>query len=352
MKEDCPGLVRNYSTSSCCCLNILASPLTELPLTPPSNILDVNRTADDGKPTARRKAREKRQIVDSITELQDDIEIHPRCDDTQDTVGTTAEQQFLRKSPIVLRLLEIHNNPTTHFFNGKVKQQNSFHCAAPSGLEPELTRLFMRPTGRLLTKKRSLSPSGQLSSKRPRTENIEEIPDVDLEFGRKDASPTASLRLGSDVLRRSIDFDIAPIIPEDRATHFDDHMDVQPDTFELELDMPSAHSHASKSPQEPELTHVDGILADDSCPLAVFGSGPLHHSQDAEPSMGRGSFSKNTLRAMEIIRKELSSSRPGGKVKTLNFEVLSDKACQYYNLYLTWYLLCLGHSTCCSIVLF
>ena len=310
--------------------------MTELPLTPPpppSNILDVNHfTLDDGKPTARRKVREKRQIVDSITELQDDIESsYPRFDDTQDAIGTMAEQQFLRKSPIVLRLLEVHKNPAIHFFNGKGKQQNAFHCAAPSGLQPELTRLFMRPTRRHLAKKRSLSPSGYLSSKRPRTENIEGIPDVELEYGRKDASPTASLRLGSDVLRRSIDLDIAPIIAEDRATHPDEEMDVRPDTFELELDMPSTYPHVLKSPQEPALTHVvNKTLTDDSCPLAVLGSGPLHHSQDAEPSVGRGSFSKNTLRAMEIIRKELSPSAPGGKAKTLNFQALSDKACQYF----------------------
>ena len=307
--------------------------MTELPLTPPppplSNILDVNHL--DGKPTGHRKVRAKRQIVDSITELQDDIESsYPRFDDTLDTICTMAEQQFLRKSPIVLRLLEVHNNPAIHFFNGKGKQQNAFHCAGPSGLEPELTKLFMRPTGRHLAK-RSLSPSGHLSSKRPRTENIEEIPDIELEYGRKDASPTASLRLGSDVLRRSIDFDIAPTVAEDRGPHFDDQMDVRPDTFELELDMPSTFPHASKSPQEPELTHVvDETLADDSCPLAVLGSGPLHHSQDAEPSVGRGGFSKNTLRAMEIIRKELSSSAPGRKPTTLNFQALSDKACQCF----------------------
>ncbi len=306
--------------------------MTELPLTPPSNILDVNAlNVDDGKLTARKKARGKRQIVDSITELQGDIESsYPRFEDTQDAVGTVGEQQFLRKSPIVLRLLEIHNNPTTHFFNGKGKQQNSLHCAAPSGLEFELIRLFMRPAGRhLLPMKRSLSPSEQPSSKRPRNENIEEMPDVELEYGRKDASPTASLRLGSDVLRRSIDFDIGPTVAEDQTTHFDDQMDVRPDTFELELNMPSTYSHVPKLPQEQERPHVDETLADDACPLADFSSGPLRHSQDAEPSAGSGSFSNNTLKAMEIIRKELLSSGPSGTLKTLNFQALSDKACHY-----------------------
>lgn len=300
--------------------------MTELPLTPPSNTLDLNAlNVDDGKLTARKKARGKRQIVDSITEIQGDIESsYSRFDDTQDAVGTMGEQQFLRKSPIVLRLLEIHNNPTTHFFNGKGKQQHSLHCAAPSGLGSELIRLFMRPAGRHLALKRSLSPSEQPSFKRPRNENIEEMPDAELERGRKDASPTASLRLGSDVLRRSIDFDI---VAEDRTTYFDDQMDVRQDNFELELDMPSAH--VPKLPQEQERADVvDETLADDTCPLADFSSGSLRHS---EPSVGSGSFSKNTLKAMEIIRKDLVSSGPSGTLKTLNFQALSDKACHYLN---------------------
>ncbi|KAK2467755.1 hypothetical protein APHAL10511_000050 [Amanita phalloides] len=328
-----------------------SSPLTELPQTPPNTAFDISPlTVEDRKSSAWRTTKGKKQIVDSVTELQDNFESnYPHLDDGLDMTGTKSEQQFLRKSPVVLRLLEIHNNPIVHLFYGKNKQHNIFHCAAPSGLEPELMQLYMRPTGRIMATKRKFSPFGRLSSKRVRSEIIGDIPDVELEYGRKNASPTASVRLGSDMLGRNVDFDGGQAVEEDRIIQFNDQINIELDNPELDLDAPSYE--VSKSPQGLERTlNVDGIdtLADDTCHIAVFDSGPLRHSQDQDPeaNTGSGNFSKNTSRAMAIIQKELASSSSDGSTQALSFQSLSNKATRRATASFFFELLVLGTRDC------
>ncbi|KAF8622372.1 hypothetical protein AX15_007101 [Amanita polypyramis BW_CC] len=332
-----------------------SSPLTELPSTPQNDVLDVNRvnTADVKSPT-QKKAREKRQIVDLVTELQDGG--RTQFDSGPDSTIVVVEQQFLRKSSIVLRLLEIHNNPIAHFFHGKSKQDSS-HCGAHYSLGPELMQLFTRPTGRSLTIKRSLSPSGRPFSKRPRIENLGNTPEVELEYGRKDISPPTSLRLGSDILRRNTDFDDGLAGMEDQSVRFDDQMDVQLDNFGLELG-PQSYPSASKSLLLPEdglpsqgLEQIhnpedSGDVVKDTCLIADFDLGPLRHSQDTESNIDNRGFSKNTLKALEIIRGGLPPPRSGEVASVLSFQGLSSKATRRAAASFFFELLVLGTRDC------
>jgi len=303
---------------------------------------------------AKRKIREKKQIIDSVTELQDG----PGAKVGRGRVGglgaplvkdvsnILTDQQFLPRSSVVLRLLAIRDDPLAHFLPTKVTTNGTFICAAPPGLAPELTELFMRPvTSGFAPKRRGMSLE-KGPDKRPRLDGS--VHEDDIEQGRRATSLAPSLALGSDIIGRH---SVGP----DGVIDFGDHTGGV-DGYQLELpefdvgaggdiDMgqtrskslvPSVLSRLSTpAPDGAIIEEGDETYADASCPIAMFDIRPSTQTQtqgaegevQATDNEGRG-YSKNTIKALGIIRKELQPAAGQEELdKMLSFRKMSDRVC-------------------------
>jgi cohesin complex subunit SCC1 len=294
--------------------------------------------------------KEKKQIIDSVTELQDGPGAKVGrghagglgAPMTKDVSDILTEQHFLPRSSLVMRLLEIRDDPLAHFLPTKVTPNGTFFCAAPPGLVPELAELFMRPVHNVF-KRRGASPD-KGPNKRPRLDGSV-VGDEDVEQGRRAGSHAPSLGLGSDVIGRG---SLGPDGVLDFADHVGGMDDFQMDVpdFEMaggELDMDNRGRSKSAAATGSRMTTpaADGVAledwdetyADATCPIAMFDVRPSSQTQGADKEAeavdieGKG-YSKNTVKALGIIRKDLQpvvGGEDGDKV--LSFRKMSDKAC-------------------------
>ncbi|KAG5637033.1 hypothetical protein H0H81_006028 [Sphagnurus paluster] len=344
-----PGQTRDSSRAS--------SPLTEPPVTPPPD--GPLTTEIPLEPTKnKRKPKEKKQIIDSVTELADGPGAKvgrgragglgaPMTKDVSDIV---TEQQFLPRSSVVMRLLAIREDPLAHFLPTKVTPNGTFVCAAPPGLAPELAELFMRPINTGAPKRRATSP--EKSSKRQRLESIHG--DDEVEQARRAGSLAPSHGgLGSDIIDRG------SVGPEG-VLEFADQTG-GPDDFQLEVpefddlalggELDAIDRGRSKSvlselsrlstptPEDILIEEGDDTYADAACPIAMFDLRPTQtqtQTQAVEKELmttdqeGKG-YSKNTIKAVGMIRKELQPiAGQEGEDKFLSFQKLSEKVCRLH----------------------
>jgi cohesin complex subunit SCC1 len=310
---------------------IPASPLTELPDTPPPE-----ENIPEPTPKAKRKYKEKKQIIDAVTELKDGP--GPRVNRGEDAEAggpmkdlsnILTGQRFLPRSSVVTRLLEIREDPLAHFLPTKVTPNGTFFCVAPPGLAPELADMFLHPVHTaFLPKRRGHSPEKGANKKARLDGNEDEI-----EMARRAASAAPSV-LGSDLLGRG---SVGPGAELD----FGDHTGIM-DDFQMDLggdvDMgararsaaPTDRSRLS-TPAPDGLPMEDGeeTYADATCPIAMFDTRPSQ-SQETEheadtANEGRG-YSKNTIKALGIIRKELQPvANEERQDRMISFRKISDK---------------------------
>ncbi|THU95366.1 hypothetical protein K435DRAFT_779041 [Dendrothele bispora CBS 962.96] len=347
--EKTPGQTRSPSRAS--------SPLTELPLTPPPPDMDAEATPTVAK--AKRKAKEKKQIIDSVTELEDGARgRNAGAPVNKDLSDILIEPQFLPRSSVVMRLLEIHNDPLAHFLPTKVTPNGTYLCAAPPGLAPELTALFMRPLQGPAGKRRGASP-GKNPNKRRRVEEPGGNEAEDVELGRRAASLAPSIGMGSDVLRRESQGPDGLEFPDQMGGMDDFQLDVP--EFEnagVDLDRARSKSAAPTDRSRMSTPAADGMpeegdenYADLTCPIAMFDSRPQTQTQTTEKeepadTEGKG-YSRNTVKALSIIRKELRPT--DGEVKMLSFEKMADKASRRAAASFFFELLVLGTRDCIKI---
>ena len=328
-----------------------ASPLSEPPATPAADE-PLTAEAPQEASKAKRKIREKKQIIDSVTELQDGPGAKVGrgrggglgAPMTKDVSNILTDQQFLPRSSVVMRLLAIRGDPLTHFLPTKVTNNGTFFCSAPPGLSPELSELFMRPViGGLGPKRRAASPDKN-PNKRPRLDGS--VPEDDVEQGRRAGSLSPSHALGSDILGRHSVGPDGVIDIGDQTGGLDDYQLELPE-FDMgaggDMDInrarskslaPSALSRLSTpAPDGVVIEEGDETYADASCPIAMFDVRPSTqtqaHDTDREvPTAdieGKG-YSKNMVKALGIVRKELQPV-PGQEEmdRMLSFRKLSDK---------------------------
>lgn len=240
------------------------------------------------------------------------------------------EPHFLPRSAVVMRLLEIRNDPIAHFLPTKVTPQGTFLCTAPVGLAPELAEMFLKPiNGR--TKKRGSSPEKPPSSKRRKLDDEDEV-----EQARRAGSLAPSIGFGSDMGRVSMGpdggFDFG-----DQSVQIDDF---QLDVPQADVDLgPDMNGRVSMAPSErsrlstPGFEGADDIMesyADEACPIAMFDIKPSTQSQLADRELevadveGKG-YSKNTVKAVGIVRRELKPVEGDDEEKVLSFEKMADK---------------------------
>ncbi|KAF9263415.1 hypothetical protein L218DRAFT_928040 [Marasmius fiardii PR-910] len=340
--ERTPGQTRSPSRAS--------SPLSDVPPTPPPVEIELPAEETPKASKLKKKLKEKKQVIDSVTELQDGgpgAKAGRRRDgglggqQNKDLNDILTEPHFLPRSAVVIRLMDIHNDPLSHFLPTKVTPNGTFLCGAPPGLAPELTELFMRPVSGT-AKRRGVSP-GKGPNKRPRLdEGVNENEDV--EVGRRAGSLVPSIAMGSDILgRASVGPEGALEFP-DQSMGIDDFQLNVPELEDAGIDLPVGEDRArSKSAAPSVLSRLstpgpgghlieegDESYADASCPIAVFDSRPLTQTQstqeeDAVDTEGKG-YSKNTVKALSIIRRELRPVDGEDEDKYLSFERMAGKA--------------------------
>jgi cohesin complex subunit SCC1 len=341
----------NYRHSHLCSA---ASPLSDAPLTPPPEaqpgLPDVDKTSK-----VKRKLKEKKQIIDSVTELQGGpgAKVGKRNGGlgpavTTDVSGILADQHFLPRSPVVMRLLAIRDDPIAHFMPTKVTPNGTFFCAAPPGLAPELADLFLRPITNLSSKRRGTSPE-KGSNKRPKLDGSVNGDD-EIEHPRRDGSVAPSIGMRSDLNGR-----VGSMGP-DGAFDFGDQgaglEDYQLEVPEMDVDVrrksvaPSDLSRLS-TPAQDGMMFDEGVesYADATCPIVMFDVKPSTQSQAVEneepvENEGKG-YSKNTVKALGIIRKELKpvDGDDEDELKTLSFRKMADKVCPVSYLRLFFFFL-------------
>lgn len=280
--------------------------------------------------------KEKKQIIDSVTELQPEAKTRGRTAPlanplNSDTAIITTKQQYLPRSSVVMRLLEIREDPLAYFMPTK---NSSGVCAPPPGLAPELSELFTRLAPLPTYSKRKAPSQVDSPSKRSRKED-------DIEVAR---------RAESIVPSEGIDFNIEQPHLED--LQFGD----QPgpiDDFRLETPEAAQNLGRDKSvlSDRSRLSSVapggefEDRMTDSTCPVAVFDSQPsqTQSNQSAEreeelesPEFGKG-YSKNTLKALSIIRRELSGDE-SDPAKIMSFEQTTNKVCLHCLLVLQSFL--------------
>ena len=295
-----------------------ASPLTEPPQTPPPDI-ELTPKAPEGE-KEKKQRKEKKQIIDSVTELADGPGARVGrgrnaglgAAVTKDVSDIVTAHPSLPRSALVMRLLEIREDPLAHFLPTRNTQHGTFFSAAPPGLAPELADMFLRPLANLQPAKRRGGSPDKPPSKKRRVEGEEGEEDEEVGQARRAISRAPSLALGSDVY--------GPSAAAGMDFTFDEGAAMPIDDFEMKIPEPgreqsagplSPLSRLSTPPPDALIEEGEESHADATCPIALFddrvagSSQAASQGQSQEPSDDGKGYSKNTVKALSLVRREL-----------------------------------------------
>lgn len=248
-----------------------------------------------------------------------------------DVSDIVTKQHFLPRSRSVMRLLEIRRDPLSHFLPTKTTATGMYFCAGPPGLAPELIDMFMKPIINVLTSKRRETSPDKPNKKARLDKDV--AGDDELEQGRRAGSLAPSIGIGSDVLRHG---SIAPDF--EQGLDFGDNLGAGMDDFQFEGDMNLGEADFDRERSKSRLStpaHEGGVFdetqenfADSSCPIAMFDEKPSQSQsqKEAADQEGKG-YSRNTVKALALIRKDLQPSTPG-REKIVSFQQMSNKVCR------------------------
>ncbi|KAF9070059.1 Rec8 like protein-domain-containing protein [Rhodocollybia butyracea] len=337
-------------------LSRASSPLSEVPPTPPLIIdapaTDQINTTPKQQPV--RKPKEKKQIIDVVTELSGPKTKKAQAQNTRDLSSILISPQFLPRSNIVMRLLEIHNDPIAHFLPTKVTSEGTFFCAGPPGLAPELAELFMIPVERLgAGKRRGASPGPD--GKANKRQRLDEPVDDEVEIGRR----AASVVPGSDIMGRAgsigpdamLDFgggDQSALVDDFQfdAAAVDmnmDHMDRVSEHSKSRMSTPAAHGDVF--PEEGDDEHS----ANAACAISAFDAQTQTQAGTEKDVQAVDTYSKNTVKAISVIRRELQPMEGDEEEKVMSFRKMADKASRRAAASFFFELLVLGTRDCISV---
>ncbi|KAH7102054.1 Rec8 like protein-domain-containing protein [Auriculariales sp. MPI-PUGE-AT-0066] len=341
-----PGLARSPSRAS--------SPLTPPPPnTPPAIPADGGATPKKTSPVKRKPRNvEKKLINDEVTELAGGPgakggNLGPAVN--RDVSSILVEPRYLPSSRTVARLQEICNDPIAHFMPTKVTPEGTFFFAGPPGLAPELLDMFMFPTNGSYQKRRAVSPNGEgRTPKKRRVEPDAEAEQEDVELGRREGSRAPSFALGSEIMGGDhgdgINFDDPANLGMD-----DFQMPAYDDQIDISLHDDTRLSTPGVDEQVPDFEDGDAYV-DMSCPIALFDTSQATQEQRAAEEAaatgeggdrGKG-YSKNTARALQILRRELAPPAE----PPMSFANVSEKATRRAAASFFFELLVLGTRDC------
>jgi cohesin complex subunit SCC1 len=277
-----------------------------------------------------KRKRKKKQIFDDLTELDGRGRGGLGPLNAIDVSSILTDHQYLPRSSVVMRLLEIREDPIAHFLPTKVTPNGTFFFAGPPGIAPELQEMFMRPVATYVpsSKRRGESPE-KPPSKRARVgpEGEGNVVEDDGEPGQaRRASVAPSQGVGSEMLGREsigpgFEFDNTGLGIED---------------FQMDIgreDLPPVELIREKSVAPSELTRVsrastpafeegEESYADLECPIVAFDTKASSQLSESDSTDGKG-YSKNTIRALGIVRKELEPVE--GEEKVMSFKYMATK---------------------------
>lgn len=303
----------------------------------------------DAEAKVKRRPKEKKQIIDAVTELAEGpgarIGRGRAAGDSQvkDVSDIVTEHNYLPRSTLVMRLLEIREDPLAHFLPTKTTPLGTFFCAAPPGLAPELSEMFMRPLQTYgPSKRRGASPEKPPSKKRRVDESV--IDDDEIEQARR-ASVAPSIALGSEVLgRRSpgmdFNFDTTAVVDDFQMEIPEIEMGLEeialPERARSKSVLSALSRLTTPAPEGVPLQEGEESYADVVCPIAVFDeqsaqsqSQSQSQGTDGAPSDDGKGYSRNTVKALSIIRKELQPSPDGeDEEKVMSFQRMTVKVCR------------------------
>lgn len=340
--EKTPGQARTPSRAS--------SPLTPPPETPPPGE-QTPRPSPTKRGTVKKQIVEKKQIIDQEIEMKGgpgpkirgrgNGDLGPMV--KVDVSDILVEPHFLPSSRTMMRLLEIRADPLAHFLPTKVTPEGTFYYTGPPGLAPELTQLFMFPAKGAKPKRRGASPDAEgRAAKKPRLEDED-----DVELARRAGSQAPSVALGSEALGAGIGDE-----PDGLGLGNDSGMmdDFQLNLDDDELGLRADDTRLSTPAADGDMHDLeDGqAYADLSCPIAVFDTKQATQEEreveDANDN-GRG-YSKNTTRALAIVRRELQPVNGQARTEPLSFVKMSEKATRRAAASFFFELLVLGTRDC------
>jgi cohesin complex subunit SCC1 len=242
-----------------------------------------------------------------------------------------------------MRLLEIRADPVAHFMPTKPGPGGSLlFNAGPPGLAPELAQMFMRPITNLTLSKRRGEDANDRPKKKARIDGSVNGDASEVEVARRAASVARSIGLGSDVVPGLAgDIDFGGIEGGTGMDDFQMDVDLHPD---VSGEIANLQDTTSKGGDETRVSTPAADLAEDletyadaDCPIASFDVRPAQSQSisQGQPQEGQNDgdeldqtkgYSRNTVNALSIIRKELDSTMsPHEGEKVLSFANLSVK---------------------------
>lgn len=258
-----------------------------------------------------------------------------------------------------MRLLEIREDPVSHFLPIKNTPAGTFFCAAPPGMAPELQELFMRPLQALSGPKRreSSEQRGEKPpSKRPRLEGTPTPGDDEAPEQVRRASVAPSAALGSDILggralseRGDLEFaDQSGLAGEDFEMQVPEFVAAADETLERARSVLSDLSRlTSPAPTNAPLDEGEGrTFADAECPIATFDDRSAQSQEQADHAEDGRGYSKNTVKALRIVRQELQPEPRARAEKVMSFNAMAQGATRRAASAFFFELLVLGTRDC------
>lgn len=274
-----------------------------------------------------------------------------------------------------MALMHIRADPLAHFMPTITTDRGTFFCAAPPGMPKELNSLFMFPAHVPAKARRERAAPSDVEGRSPKRARLaNDGEEVEVEVGRRDASVARSLGMGSDVFGRNGQMEGGDVSFNGLGAPGDDfQMDMDGGAeFNIDVEgaMEDARRRASKAGSMPApsvmgdgapvveddrrsrfSTPADGFgddketYSDLVCPIAVFDYRPSKESQsqldeaDMVEGPNKDNFSKNTVKALGILRKHLpndndATPRRRGQAsaeKVASFKKLSEKVRTYFH---------------------
>ncbi|KAG8814902.1 sister chromatid cohesion protein 1 [Serendipita sp. 399] len=320
------------------------------PTTPKDNQIEEDTPKKIPK---KRKLKEKKQVIDSVTELRDSGKakgVQNGLSFTKvDVSSIITDHGFLPRSETVMRLLDIRADPLAHFFPIKTTEAGSFYCFAPPGLAPEISDLFLFPAVQGAGQKRKGQAQNERAAKRQRLQS-EPVDDVELLRGAGGAlsSPAPYDGAGADGFN-----DESGFLPNDLSIPGEDFQFQIDDSLHLDKQVSSRNVTPAPDPFD----ETNRIYADEACPVAVFDTQPQTHepslttspqrpgNEQDDEQVNKDGYSRNTVKAIGLLRSELESTR-GGKKGTLSFAEMTEKGSRRAASSFFFELLLLGTRDC------
>jgi cohesin complex subunit SCC1 len=320
-----------------------ASPLSDVPPTPfpledPEADGRLGEFIPEKVDKAKRRPRDKKHIIDDVTELQNESQsnrgraaanVNPL---NTDTTTITSKQHYLPRSSIVMRLLEIRDNPINYFLPTQLKVNSPVFSVAPPGLTPELAQLFARSMPTSLLKRKGLAVD-ESPSKRSRRGEVE-LP----RRAESQAPSDVPGNLEGDVLG----FD-GGISFGDQSARIDDFQLGMPEGDQAlgeGREKSVVTDRSRQSSLAPGADYEEHII-DGSCPVAIFDVGQPSQTQpqggdkdldECDNLENDKGYSKNTIKALGLMRNELQPDGDEIPQVTMSFKKMTTNVRSRFSL--------------------